>query len=272
MNVRERIIAAALVAAMLGAILFVLAYATSGDRLYEGLSMTLAAAGLCAASIGWAFWILPPETVVDERDDYPSTAPDRAAESSEIRTTQEAVTRRKSLARLLYAALGLFAVALVVPLRSLGTSPYGEGIFASKWRKGSRLVREDGSFVRASDLNVDCSATVFPEGALGDANSQTVLVRCEENIAPAARGFIAYSKVCTHAGCPVALYRASEKQLMCPCHQSVFDVVNDGRVVAGPADHALPRLPVRVDADGFLRADGNFNGPVGPSYWQRGAG
>lgn len=272
MNAHERMIAAALVAAMLGAGLFVLAYAMGGDRLYEGLAMTLAAAGLCAAATGWAFWILPPETVVDERDDYPSTVPDRAAESSEVGTAEEAVTRRKTLARMLYAALGLFAVALAVPLRSLGTSPYGESLFASKWRKGSRLVREDGSFVRASDLNVDSSATVFPEGAVGDASSQTVLVRCEDSVAPAARGFIAYSKVCTHAGCPVALYRASEKQLMCPCHQSVFDVLNDGRVVAGPADHALPRLPVRVDADGYVRADGDFSGPVGPSYWQRGAG
>ena len=79
-----------------------------------------------------------------------------------------------------------------------------------------------------------------------------------------------YSRLCTHAGCPVALYRADVKELICPCHQSVFDVLANGAVVAGPADHPLPRLPIEVGEDGVLRATGDFPDPVGPGFWERG--
>lgn len=268
MSARDRTIAGSLLAAMAGAVLFVATYATSASRLFEGLAVALCGAGFCAAATGWAFWILPDERVVDERDDYPSATRERGAENVEAARSLHDVTRRRALNRLLYAALGFLGIALVVPLRSLGPAMGGEP-FHTKWRKGSRMQREDGSFVRAADVNVDSVATVFPEGAVGDAQSQVVLVRLPDGLADADDGYIAYSKVCTHAGCPVALYRSSARQLMCPCHQSVFDVVRDGRVVSGPADHALPRLPLRVGADGFIVADGDFPGPVGPGFWEQ---
>ncbi len=269
MIVKDRVIAAALLLAMLGAALFIAAYATGGDRVYEGLSFALCAAGLCAAGVGWAFWILPDEHVEDERDDYPSSARDRAAEDVEATSGIIDATRKRFLTRMLYTALGFFGAALIVPIRSLGPA-FGDAAFHTKWRKGTRLQREDGSFVKATDLNVDSVVTVFPEGAIGDAQSQTVLIRVGDDVGGAADGYVAYSKVCTHAGCPVALYRATAKQLMCPCHQSVFDVVNDGAVVSGPADHALPRLPIEVAADGFVRASGDYPEPVGPGFWQQG--
>ncbi|MBV8638417.1 MAG: Rieske (2Fe-2S) protein [Candidatus Eremiobacteraeota bacterium] len=269
MIAKDRVIAAALAAAMLGAVLFIAAYATGGSRLYEGLSLALSAAGLCGAAVGWAFWILPDEQVEDERDDYPSGASDRAAEDLETTSGLIDVTRKRLLTRMLYTALGIFGLALIVPIRSLGPA-LGDAAFHTKWRKGLRMQRENGSFVKASDLNVDSVATVFPEGAVGDAQSQTVLIRVGDGVAANAGGYIAYSKVCTHAGCPVALYRTAAKQLMCPCHQSIFDVVNDGAVVAGPADHALPRLPIEVGSDGYLRATGDYPEPVGPGFWERG--
>lgn len=268
MMIKERVLALTLLLSMAGAVLFVVAYCTGGDRLYEGLSLALCAAGLCAAGACWAFWLLPDERAVDERDEYPSNAQLRAEEAAEASRGTEEITRRSMLTRMLYTALGFFGIAMIVPLRSLGPA-LGDSAFHTKWRKGLRLQREDGSFVKAADLNPDSVVTVFPEGAIGDQKSQTVLIRLPGALAQTADGYIAYSKVCTHAGCPVALYRSAAKQLMCPCHQSVFDVVRDGAVVSGPADHALPRLPLEVGGDGYVRAAGDFPEPVGPSFWER---
>jgi ubiquinol-cytochrome c reductase iron-sulfur subunit len=265
--IQDRAIAVALILSIVGAVLFVVAYASGGDRLYEGVSIALSAAGLCGAAVGWAFWILPDEQVEEERS--LRSAQDEQDEREAVAELRDAgfdVTRKKMLARLLYTALGFFGIALVVPIRSLGPA-IGEAPFHTKWRKGLRMEREDGTFVKVSDLNVDSVATVFPEGAAGDEQAQTVLIRIPDGLAQSANGYIAYSKVCTHAGCPVALYRAGAKQLMCPCHQSVFDVVRDGEVVFGPADHALPRLPIEVGDDGYLRAAGDFPRPVGPGFW-----
>lgn len=273
MMIEDRTIAVSLLLAMAGAVLFVVSYVIGGDRLYEGLSLALAAAGLCAAAVGWVFWILPDERVVDERDvGCPSTSHVPLRGTASLRMTSAEggalLTRNKLLTRMLYTALGFVGLALLAPLRSLGPA-LGDSAWHTKWRKGLRLQREDGTFVRASDLNVNSVVTVFPEGAIGDQQSQSVLIRLPSMIPDSADGFVAYSKVCTHAGCPVALYREAAKQLMCPCHQSIFDVTGDGRVVSGPADHALPRLPIEVASDGFVRATGDFPGPVGPSFWER---
>ncbi len=268
MIVKDRAIAATLLLAMLGAALFIVSYVLNGDRLYEGLSLALSAAGLCGAAVGWAFWILPEEQIEEARDEYPSDPWDRAAEDVEAESGIVDVTRKRLLTRMLYAALGLFGLALIVPIRSLGPGTI-DSAFQTKWRKGMRMQREDGTFVKAGDLNVDSVATVFPEGAIGDAQSQTVLIRVSEDLSGSANGYVAYSKVCTHAGCPVALYRTGAKQLMCPCHQSVFDVMRDGAVVSGPADHALPRLPIEVSADGYVRATADYPEPVGPGFWER---
>jgi len=278
MTTRERTVAGALIAAILGAVLFIVAYATGGDRLAEGMSLALAAAGLCAAACGYAFWLIPPQTVTDHREEWElrdSAAsdsqchPELVEGPSRARRGPQSLPRHKALTALLYAAAGAFATALLLPLRSLGTSSFADALPHSKWRKGTRLIRENGSLVHANDLDVDSFLTVFPEGAAGDPMSQTMLLRAPDDAAPQARGFIAYSKICTHAGCPVALYRSKAKQLMCPCHQSVFDVLNNGSVVSGPADHALPRLPLEIDAEGYVCAVGDFIGDLGPSFWQR---
>jgi quinol---cytochrome c reductase iron-sulfur subunit len=266
---KARAIAAASIVAMLGSLSFVAAYATGGDRVFEGLAVAFAAAGLSGAALGWAFWVFPAERTVEPRETLSSTPQERQAEREELRRDAENFSRRRALSRFLYAALGLFGIALAVPLRSLGPR-VDDVLFHTKWRKGSRLMRENGSFVRTDDLEPDSVVTVFPEDAPGDAQSQTVLVRVPPGASDSTEGFFAYSKVCTHAGCPVALYRAQARQLMCPCHQSVFNVVDDGAVVSGPADHALPRLPLEVGDDGFLRAAGDYPTPVGPGFWERG--
>jgi ubiquinol-cytochrome c reductase iron-sulfur subunit len=266
---REIALAGALILAILASAGFIAAYFAGGDRLYEGASLAIAAAALSAAALGWAFWIVPDERVTDEIETYPSPPIQRAAQSAEVLADEQTLSRPRALLRLLYVALGTFAAALVVPIRSLGPAP-GSALFHTRWRSGERLVREDGSLVHAGDLNVDSALTVFPEHALDDSQSQVMLIRLPRELAGSADGYVAYSKICTHAGCPVALYRAAAKELLCPCHQSVFDVVENGAVVSGPADHALPRLPIEVGPDGVLRATGDFPEPVGPGFWERG--
>jgi ubiquinol-cytochrome c reductase iron-sulfur subunit len=130
--------------------------------------------------------------------------------------------------------------------------------------------------VQPSDLAVGGLLTVFPEGAVGDAASQTVLVHVSDQpvVTHPGRedwspdGFLAFSKVCTHAGCPVGLYEQRTKQLLCPCHQTLFDVVRGCTVVFGPAPRALPQLPLAL-RDGYLVAQGDYLEPIGPSFWNR---
>ncbi len=137
------------------------------------------------------------------------------------------------------------------------------------------MVNESGEVVRAADVPDDGLLTVFPEGAVGAADAQTVLVRVDAALLhlPPGReswapdGLLAYSKVCSHAGCPVGLYEADRHELLCPCHQSSFDVLRGALPVAGPAAWSLPQLALVVDADGSLRATGDFSAPVGPGWW-----
>jgi quinol---cytochrome c reductase iron-sulfur subunit len=265
---KQAAIGGALVAAIAGSAGFIAAYAAGGDRLYEGSSIALAAAGLCAAALGWAFWIVPGETTVDEIETYPSPQGERDLESGVVRHDVSVVTRPRLLLALLGASLTSFFAALAVPFRSLGPAP-GDSLFHTRWRRGTALVRQDGTPLHVDDLNVDSVVTIFPQSAVGDARSSATLIRLPAGVPGTAGGYMAYSRLCTHAGCPVALYRAAARQLLCPCHQSVFDVLAGGAVVSGPADHPLPRLPIEIDGNGMLRAAGDFPEPVGPSFWER---
>jgi ubiquinol-cytochrome c reductase iron-sulfur subunit len=269
MSDKERAIGAALLLAILGSLGFMTAYARSAGTQWEGVSLAVALGGFLLAALGWAFWIVGEERVVDERDTYPSDESDRKGAVSAAQAGEVEVTRSGMLTKLLLGALGVFGLAAIFPFRSLGPAP-GDTLFKTKWKRGDRLARENGSAVRESDLNVGSVITVFPEDAVGDAASQVMLVRLPDGLGQSVDGYVAYSKICTHAGCPVALYRATSHELMCPCHQSVFDVVNAGAVISGPADHALPQLPIEVGDDGYLRAKGDFPVPVGPGFWNRG--
>ena len=133
------------------------------------------------------------------------------------------------------------------------------------------------------DIAMDGALTVFPEGHIDDqaaGDSQVMLVRVPEDRLSSAtvaggvvQGRVAYSKVCSHAGCPVGQFRVDDRtpdtsyELLCPCHQSLFDVLEGCKVLAGPAGRPLPQLPITTDAEGFLVATGDFPSPVGPSYW-----
>lgn len=250
-------------------------YARGGQPQLEGLLLGLALGGLGYGFAVWAERLLPAGGQVQKRETLPSSEEEREAVEADLER-EGAIGRRKLLTRMLGLAGVALGAAFLFPIRSLGPGP-GRALEHTSWRPRSRLVDEAGHVVRAEGVPVGAMITVFPEGHIDAADSQTVLIRVEEGLlegatAPqgaAPAGFVAYSKVCTHAGCPVGLYQADTHQLLCPCHQSAFDVLDGARPVFGPATRALPRLPLEVDEEGLLRARGDFDEPVGPAYWRR---
>ncbi len=271
-----------LLASMLGSVVFASAFACGWGTQAEGIGLGLACFGLAAALIVWAGDLLPHTKVEDAQ--HPPRSSDAERDDAAARLQggiDDVVGRRTWLVRLAGSAAAFLGIAALFPIRSWGPSPYGR-IGTSDWAAGRRLVREDGSLVRLADIEIGSALTVFPEGEIGPdkvanmAEDAVMLVRAEpsllrmpgERAAWTPQGFVAYSKVCTHAGCPVALYRAAAQQLMCPCHQSTFDVTDGGTVVFGPANRSLPQLPIAIDADGTLRAAGPLSGFVGPDTWE----
>jgi ubiquinol-cytochrome c reductase iron-sulfur subunit len=246
-------------------------YAAGGQVQLEGALIGIALGAMGFALIQWGKHLYPHEVVTEEREPHESEAGDRRVAEDLIEETETGITRRKMLTRMLVGAAGAFGLALIFPIRSLGPSP-GRALFQTAWRKGKRVV--------VDTLPVDGVVTVFPEGFVGNANAQAILVRVNADTLqlPEGRGDwapdgnVCYSKICTHAGCPVGLYLASYHQLQCPCHQSAFDVLDGASVVFGPAARPLPQLPMEADADGFLVATGDFSAPVGPGFWNRGDG
>jgi ubiquinol-cytochrome c reductase iron-sulfur subunit len=139
------------------------------------------------------------------------------------------------------------------------------------------VVDEAGNPLRPDQLAVNGVLTVYPEGHVESGDSQTLLIRLPPEVAPPGQkkgwtvgGVVAFSKICTHAGCPVGLYQAATQELFCPCHQSTFSVRQGAAPVFGPATRPLPQLPIGVDDEGFLVALSDYREPVGPGYWSRG--
>jgi ubiquinol-cytochrome c reductase iron-sulfur subunit len=252
-------------------------YILGGQTQAEGLLLGIALGCLGLGVVLWTQELMNTPIVVEERHEATSTAAE-TAEFQAALTEEAGFTRRKLLVGMLLTAFGGLGAALAIPALSLGPAP-GEEQFRTAWRRGSRLVTVDGTPVRADDLALDSLLTVFPDGAAGAADSQTLLIRVPPDLlrldpsraAWAPNGYVAYSKLCTHAGCPVGLFRATERRLICPCHQSTFDVLTGATPVFGPAGRPLPQLPIHQEPDGTFVADGDFSEPVGPSFWNLGA-
>jgi ubiquinol-cytochrome c reductase iron-sulfur subunit len=272
----ELLIAACLLVAIAAPVALTVVYVSGGQPQLEG---ALLAAGLGAVGIAlvvWANALFGLREVVEPRPAPRSDDAERAAFVESFVQGGRTFSRRRTLLGLLAAAGAAFAGALVVPLRSLGPSP-GRALLETAWRPGSRLVTEDGERVRVDDLEVGGVLTVFPEGAPTAEDSATLLIRVDpaELDLPDDRrdwvveGNVAYSKICTHVGCPVGLYNETTKQLLCPCHQSLFDVLRGARPIGGPATRPLPQLPLGIGDDGELVALGDFPEPIGPGFWDR---
>jgi ubiquinol-cytochrome c reductase iron-sulfur subunit len=282
-----RQIAVALTITTASALGLAVLYALGGQDQLEGILLALALGGLGYSFVVAARRLLPQGPVVEDREPLTSSASDveafghdfdRLYERAEGEEgTDRALGRRKFLLRMFGAAAAALGLAALFPVASLGPRP-GNSLFVTKWRKGSRVVDEQGRRVNVDALEVGGVITVFPEGAVGAADSQTLLLRVSDEAVTTREGretwgpegYVAYSKVCTHAGCPVGLYQHQIQRLLCPCHQSTFEVLNGATPVFGPATRSLPQLPLMVDDDGQLRAQDDYDEPIGPGFWDRG--
>ncbi|HVC14108.1 MAG TPA: Rieske 2Fe-2S domain-containing protein [Acidimicrobiales bacterium] len=230
----------------------------------------------------WGKYLMPQGPFVEDRHSMASSATERQAMAAAlVERTGIVVKRRRVLGGLLVTGLGVFGVVAAFPLiRSLGPQPRSR-LFTTNWKKGSLLVDQDGKPVHRTDMQVGGLLTVFPKGkqstTTAQAVDQAVLLRVQSTKLVTMKGrgdwapdgFVAYSKVCTHLGCPVGLYEQELELLVCPCHQSMFNVRDGAFPIFGPAPRPLPQLPIYFDSTGFLRARKGFNQPIGPGFWER---
>jgi len=248
-------------------------YALGGEPRVEGACLFLAFGGLGVGLILVAHRLFDTRPRVEEREVLTAeVSTEEALERDLERVTP--ITRRRLLTGALVTSVTSLVAAALFPIRSLGPNP-GTALLGTPWRAGTRAIGDDGRLIRAADVPQNGLVTIFPEGQPDSAQGQVVLVRVPTRLIRDgsaegdAGGLLAFSKICTHAGCPVGLYQASTHQLLCPCHQSAFDVLRDAKPVLGPAARALPRLPISVDAEGFVVATAGFSEPVGPAWWSR---
>jgi ubiquinol-cytochrome c reductase iron-sulfur subunit len=248
---------------------------------FLGLSIGLALLFLAAALIVAAQSVIPTEELAheyppDEHEDDEDYVARLFAESG------KGFTRRRLFKLGLFSAGGALGLAALIPAVSFGPLDVKE-FYATPWRRGRRLVDENDVPLRAADIEEKALYTAFAEGADKEEQGAAVVVvrlpRSSLRLSGRvegydAEGIVAYSKLCTHAGCAISLYRAPlfaadepRPALVCPCHYSTFDPADGGSVTFGPAGRRLPMLPLAIDANGELRARANFDDPVGPSWW-----
>jgi len=268
------------------------------DKLYTpllGLTLAAALAGIGFAIITWAKKLLPHEIAVQDRHDGPSDAQERELTGATmLNMVDELGIKRRPLLKavipLSLAPVGLVAAAPLIG--GLISNPHKHNqLVTTGWNpanNGGRpvgMVREDYTPVRPDDVSIGGQITVFPGIPGGTTNkhadSPTLLIHLRDadaaelrrNLVPGNHdamygNFVAYSKICTHAGCPASLYEQQTNKLLCPCHQSQFNILNNARPVFGPATRRLPMLPITVE-NGYFVARSDYRVAIGPGFWER---
>lgn len=252
-----------------------------------GLSLGLALFLIGAGAVHWARTLMSDEELVDERHAISAPPEVKAKVLADFRqgAKESAIGRRKLVRTTMFGALALFPLSGVMLLRDLGPLP-GTKLRHTMWSKGKQLVNMNTNEpLRPSDIAVGSLTFAKPEGLEEDdhefqteiAKAALMIVRIQpDNIKDkreldwSYQGIVAYSKICTHVGCPISLYEQQTHHVLCPCHQSTFDLSDGARVIFGPAGHALPQLRIGVNDEGYLEALGDFSEPVGPAFWERG--
>lgn len=282
----QLIAAAAMFVGILLMVGFMVAFWIGNNSQWEAITLGGGMLFLGCGVIAWGKYLMPQGPFVEQRHDFHSTEEERESFSAAVTQRGTLVVKRRGL---LVGMLGLgsavLGLALAFPLiRSLGpkpsksTAPTGtdSSLSNTNWTKGSSVVTVDGRRVKVDDLEVGGVLTVFPGGHEGNSPDQVILIRLRDGTqAPPGRtdwgvdGIVAFSKLCTHLGCPVGLYQQQTQQLVCPCHQSIFNVAAGCIPEFGPAPRPLPQLPISADASGYLRSTGGFDQPVGPGFWER---
>lgn len=257
------------------------------NTLFLGLGLTLGLMGIGIGAVHWAKTLMPDAEVSEDR--HPARGSEevraKAVEIIKLANSESGFSRRKLIRRSMYGALAFFPLPAVILFADLGPNP-GDTLRHTMWKKGTRLALDPtGVPIKAADITLGSVFHVIPEGLAElkkhkleeKAKAAVLLIRLnpsdliesEERKTWSYDGIVAYSKICTHVGCPVALYEQLTHNLLCPCHQSTFDVTDACKVVFGPAARPLPQLPITVDAEGYLIAQSDFTEPVGPSFWER---
>jgi ubiquinol-cytochrome c reductase iron-sulfur subunit len=276
----EMVVAFFLLVGLAGFVAYGGLYWVGGQTQWEGVFMGVGLFGFGFGLSAWGKYLLPQGPFVEERHELAGTEAEREALTAAVVDRGVMVVRRRGfLGTLLGAGAAVMGVVLGFPLiRSLGPTPK-KTFDVTSWRPDSHLVDLDGKPVHVTDLQVGGALTVFPKGHEGSSVDQTMLVRAqpagEQVVTMPGReswgpeGYVAYSKLCTHAGCPVGLYEQLNQQLLCPCHQSLFNVLTGANPVFGPAPRNLPQLALKLDDQGFLVAQHGYTEPVGPGFWER---
>jgi ubiquinol-cytochrome c reductase iron-sulfur subunit len=289
----ERIVGWLFIFSALASIGFIAAYvglevgsvdATLRSNLALGLSMSIAFLALAVGATIWVRYIMPDVELTEERHPLASSPEDRKKFAETFQEGAEAsqFVKRPLLRRTLIAATVPLAVAPIVLLRDMGPLP-GTSLRHTVWRKGTRLLVygsnrpiTPGEFSSPGGM-----ITVIPDGYQDDldalAAATSIIIKFQPGVLQpptvlnwTVDNIVCYSKICTHVGCPAALYEQTTHHILCPCHQSTFDAPRGATVLFGPAPRPLPQLPITTDAEGFLVAQSDFHEPVGPSYWERG--
>jgi ubiquinol-cytochrome c reductase iron-sulfur subunit len=256
-----------------------------GTTFTFGLILAIALLGIGLGAVHWAKTLMPDEERVEDRHLQRSSDADRRDAVTILKegAAESGLGRRPLIRNSLIGALALAPLPAVAFLRDTGPMP-GNNLSTTMWKEGLKLLKDpQGTAVKASDLVIGSVVHIVPEG-INDvedyleekAKAAVLLMRLDpKDLDPVSvpgsyEGIVAYSKICTHMGCPVALYEQQTHHLLCPCHQSTFDVTQNCKVVFGPAKRNLPQLAITVDADGYLVAKEGFREAVGPSFWERG--
>ena len=259
---------------------------TNAHQLGIGLGMAFGLFFIGIGAVHWAKTLMPDQEVIAYRHELKSEPEDRDAFVKAAKEGAEVagLGRRPLIKRTLIGAAALAGLPAVLMLRDLGPLP-GKELEKTNWKSGTRLVTDPGDRpIKASDLEVGAVAQVLPEllpgqkRTLEDIGKDAVLLirlrpsefqLTPERLSWTHEGIIAFSKICSHMGCAVALYEQTTKHLLCPCHQSTFDVTRAAKVIFGPAARPLPQLAITVDSEGNLIAKQPFTEAVGPSFWER---
>jgi ubiquinol-cytochrome c reductase iron-sulfur subunit len=281
----ELAVIALLVFSALCAGAFIAVYAL--DRLPAHTQLLGLSLGLSLVSLAAALVVIGKKLVVTEEleDSYPEEE-HPAEQELVVQAVADSGSRfsRGGLVKASGALVGAtLGFAFLAPLMSLGPFLDMDSYYATPWKRGRHLVDENGRRYRASDIEEGTFYTAFAEDwDREDMSASVVVIRLSKGQLDLpkelrhypAEGIVAYSKICTHAGCAISLYRAPlfrpdepKPALVCPCHYSTFDPGEGGKVIFGPAGRKLPMLPLYVDRKGLLRSAGTFDGPVGPSWW-----
>lgn len=262
-TVRALVFASVAVLAVVGG---VVAFAIGADQQHAGALLGLGTFSLAATLATWVRHFHPSEATVQERHDHPPLPC--------LGCSQDSGPGRRRFLVAGTAAAGLAGLTVLLARRDGAVRELRN----TAWQPGSPLVTADGRRLTVADLEVGSLIAAWPEGAIDSGDSQVVLLRLEtDRLAAdprrqswAPEGYVAYSRLCTHMGCPVGLYQQDPQVLVCPCHQAAFDVFDQARPVQGPAVRPLPQLPLVIGDDGVLLAQHDFVDPVGPAFWQSG--